>query len=108
MLKKIKALNKKLKAMNKAKIFGAFTGIVTFFLLLFGIAGATFASLGVCLFCVLPILTFLLSIFGLSLGTILDYNNYFLFAGFVFLIATVILFAYRKKNCKTCQVEIKK
>ena len=108
MLKGLKNLGKKLKDMNKAKKFGAFTGVVTFFLLLFGIAGATFAALGTCIFCVLPVLTFLLSIFGLSLGTILDHNQYFLIGGFTFLIATVILLAHKQKNCKVCKVDVKK
>lgn len=93
--------------MKKERGFGIIAGISSFFLLLFGISGAFMASIGTCIFCVLPILTFLLSLFGLSLGTILDYNVYFISSGIFFLILTVFLYT-RRANCKTCQAKIKK
>jgi hypothetical protein len=83
---------------------GDFWGaIAAFFLLLFGIMGTMFASLGICIFCILPVLTFLLSIFGLSVGTISDYNWWFLGFGIFFLVLTIYLII-RKRRCKTCNI----
>lgn len=83
------------------------TGIASFFLLLFGISGATLAFSSTCIFCLIPTLTFLLSIFGLSVGVISDYNYIFLSFGAASLGLTVFLFVKRGKFCKTCKVKKK-
>jgi len=79
--------------------------MASFFLLIFGISGAMFASLSTCLFCVIPVLTFVLSIFGLSIGIISQYNYLFLSFGISFLGLTIFLYIKRKKFCKTCKVK---
>lgn len=86
-------------------------GISSFFLLLFGISGAMFSLTGICLFCVLPVLTIFLSIFGLSISFIRDYNVYFLIFGILMSTISILLIIYRKKlSCKNgfCKVNFKK
>lgn len=83
------------------------TGISSFFLLFFGVSGLVFASLGTCVLCIMPILTFFLAIFGLSMGVIVDYNPLFLGSGLFFLILTVYL-QIRKRGCDTCTIPQRK
>lgn len=80
------------------------SGIISFFMFLFGIAGAMLAATGVCIFCVAPALAGILGLFGLSVGTLLDYNIYFLSGGFAFVLLSIYL--YRKKKCegKVCKL----
>jgi hypothetical protein len=96
------------KAFEFVKNTSVWSGIASFFLLLLGISGAVLASLGVCIFCLIPILTFLLGLFGLSIGTLLDYNYIFLGFGVFFMLLTIFLIYRKKRYCKTCQVLEKK
>ena len=79
------------------------TGLTSFFLLFFGGMGAIFASFGVCIFCILPILTFILSVFGLSIEIISDYNHVFLASGILFFSLTIYLIK-KKHTCKFCNI----
>lgn len=105
---------KKRRTNGKRKVFGGssiLAGVSSIVLLFFGVMGAIFASLGICLFCVMPVLTFLLGIFGLSIGVISDYNKLFITAGIFSLGLTFYLWKKRndlKKECKTCKVPERK
>jgi len=90
------------KLICKLKQLHIWTGVASFFLLIFGISGTMFASLGLCLFCIIPVFTFVLSIFGLSIGIIADYNYWLIGFGLLSLGLAVFLYIKRKKYCKTC------
>ncbi len=79
------------------------TALTSFFLLLLGISGAMLAASGVCIFCVIPILGVILSLVGLNITILADYNIFFIVLGVVSLALTIFLFI-KKKKCKdgTC------
>jgi hypothetical protein len=66
-----------------------------------GIMGTLFAAMGVCVFCLAPVVG-LLGVFGLSVGVLADYSLYFMTPGIV-LITLGILLYWKKVRCKKCK-----
>lgn len=62
-----------------------------------GLFGAVFAAMGVCLVCALPVLAFILGLFGMSIATLYDYNVWFIGVGIFFFV--VSLYLYHRKRC---------
>lgn len=95
---KIKTTRSKRK--KKMAWTGIIIGSVSTFL---GAMGAAFSVLGVCLFCLTPLVG-LLGVFGLSVGILADYNLYFIIPGIMLISSGAVLF-WRRRKCNECETE---
>ncbi|MFT4303899.1 MAG: hypothetical protein ACMXYG_04995 [Candidatus Woesearchaeota archaeon] len=84
---------------------GFWSAVLSAIMLFLGTIGAIMLAFGTCVFCLSAIAAFLLAVFGINQGVLVDFNIWFLGFGIFFGVLSVYLFMKRSK-CKDGQCKV--